>query len=91
LAIEAIAPVDYALVDADHTENATLEHFDRMLGYLSAGAIVVFDDINWTDGMKRAWRAIRRHQRVSVALGVRRIGVTVIVPGASRSRSSRSP
>jgi predicted O-methyltransferase YrrM/SAM-dependent methyltransferase len=71
-------PVDFVLADADHTEQATLEHFRTMLGHLADGAVIVFDDINWTEGMKRAWRTIACHERVSLAVGMGRIGVAVI-------------
>jgi predicted O-methyltransferase YrrM len=73
------APIDFAFVDADHTEEATLQQFDAMLPHLSEAAIVVFDDVNWeSGGMTRAWRAIRGHERTSLGLGFRRIGIGVI-------------
>src|SRR5947207_1405865 len=76
-ALEDQPPVDYALVDAEHTEEATVGYFHSLLPYLSDGAVVVFDDIPWTSGMRRAWRAIARHPRVSgFALG--RMGVAVM-------------
>jgi predicted O-methyltransferase YrrM len=75
-ALERAAPVDYAFLDADHTAEATLEHFNAIVTHLSDGAVVVLDDINWAEG--RAWRTIRRHDRVSVALGLLRVGIVVI-------------
>ena len=73
------APIEFAFVDADHTEEATLAQFDAMLPHLSDGAILVFDDVRWErGGMVRAWQEIVRHGRVSLALGMRRIGVAVV-------------
>ena len=73
------APIDFAFVDADHTEEATMEQFDAMLPHLSAAAVLVIDDVSWErGGMTRAWREIGRHARVSLALDLRRIGVAVV-------------
>ena len=78
-ALEGIAPVEYAFVDADHTEEATIREFEAMLPHLAEEALVVFDDINWTEaGMTRAWDRIRRHGRVSAALPLRRLGVVAV-------------
>ena len=78
-ALEDAGPVEFAFLDADHREHPTLEHFNAILPHLSEGAVVVLDDINWgAEGMPRAWRAIRSHGRISVALGLRRVGLCVI-------------
>lgn len=76
--LDAIAPIDYALLDADHTERATLQHFEALLPHLADVAVVVLDDINWTAEMRRAWKAVRRHERVESGVGLGRLGVTVI-------------
>ena len=77
-ACERAAPIDYALLDADHTEAGTLGPFDAILPHLAPGAVVVFDDINWTDGMQRAWAAIPGRPRVAATVGLHRLGIAVI-------------
>lgn len=84
-AAERISPVDYAFVDADHTAQATIEHFEIMLPHLADGAVVVLDDINWPT-MTEAWKRIRRHRRASLALGLRRLGVVVVSGPAGHPR-----
>lgn len=77
--LERNPPVDLALVDADHAEEATVRHFEAMLPFLSDPAVVIFDDIhrgNW--GMGQAWRRIKDHQNVSRAIGLRRLGAVVV-------------
>ncbi len=71
-------PIDYAFLDADHTEEATCEHFDILLPHLSPGAVVLLDDIMLSTGMRRAWRAIRRRERVSASLALGRMGVVAV-------------
>jgi predicted O-methyltransferase YrrM len=76
--LEGAGQIDYALLDADHTEDATMAHFAALLPHLRAGAIVVVDDINWTEGMRRAWKSIVGNERVSSKLELRRVGILVI-------------
>jgi predicted O-methyltransferase YrrM len=84
-AVERRAPIDYALLDADHTEAGTRAAFEAILPGLAAGAVVVLDDINWTDGMKRAWRMVREHPRVVGALELGRLGFAIVGAGAPRA------
>ena len=76
--LASMEPVDYAFIDADHEEEAESGYFEAMLPHLSPGAVIVFDDINFNEGMKRVWKAIRGHERVSLAIGLRRMGITVV-------------
>ena len=80
--LESMRSIEYAFLDADHTENATLAHFATLLPRLQEGAIVVLDDINWSDGMWRAWKTIAADQRVSTVLKLRRVGIIVIAGDA---------
>ena len=66
------------MLDADHSEEATVRHFEAVLPHLAGGAVVLLDDITQTGEMKRAWRAIADNERVAVAAGLRRIGVVVL-------------
>lgn len=71
------APVDYAFLDADHSEAATVRHFNAVLEGLAGEAVVVLDDITQSGEMRSAWRTIAASQRVVTALNLRRVGVVV--------------
>ena len=70
-------PVDYAFVDANHDEDATRFYFDSMAPHLAVTAVVVFDDINWSPGMRRAWRSLHSHPCIALAIGAGRMGICV--------------
>lgn len=55
-----INKVDLAFIDGHHDEFATIEYFNKIKPYLSSHAIVIFDDISWSEGMKNAWNIIKR-------------------------------
>jgi predicted O-methyltransferase YrrM len=71
-------PVDYVFVDGHHDEQATLAYFEQILPFLAQTALLVFDDIVWSEGMKRAWHTIAHDRRVSVAVDLGPIGLCVI-------------
>jgi len=70
-------PIDYALIDAEHTEAATVENFDNVRPHLSQGAVVVVDDIFMDAEMRRAWETIKGRPGNALTLTMRRLGLVV--------------
>lgn len=58
--LEALKPVDFVFVDGHHDGPATIEYFQQIRPYLSENAVMVFDDISWSPGMRAAWEEIAR-------------------------------
>lgn len=79
--LDRAGPFDLAFVDGHHDEAATQEYFDQIVPHLTDPAVVVFDDIAWSDGMERAWAALRRHPSVRVVVDLDRIGICVVGTG----------
>jgi len=77
------APIDYAFIDGHHDEQATVSYFRQLLPHLSDGAVLVFDDITWSAGMRRAWRAILDEEAVTASADLEDVGICV-VEGAGR-------
>jgi predicted O-methyltransferase YrrM len=84
-------PVDYVFVDGHHDERATLAYFEQILPFLADIALVVFDDIAWSDGMKRAWHRIAHYNEVEVAVDLGPVGLCVIDRYATQHRYFRIP
>ena len=80
-------PIDYAFIDGHHQEKATLNYFDQISKYVSESGVLVFDDITWTDGMKRAWKAIESDNRVGLTVNLRKIGICVFNPGITERKN----
>lgn len=81
----AHAPLDFAFVDGHHDEHATLAYFGQLVPFLAPTAVLVFDDISWSDGMRRAWRTITADARVGLSVDLAIVGLCVI----SRSLDER--
>jgi len=77
-ALQRYAPVDYAFVDAEHTEEATVGYFESIVPHMSPRGVMVFDDIPWTRELRQTWRRIAHDERVSAAFALGRMGVAVI-------------
>lgn len=88
--IAQAAPIDYAFIDGHHDERATLDYFEQLLPHLAPRALLVFDDVDWSDGMKRAWQKIQSDPRVAVSVETRTLGLCVIDATAAK-RNWRIP
>lgn len=73
--------VDYVFIDGHHDERATIGYFQNVMSYLSYPGVVVFDDIAWSSGMRRAWRHIRDDPRVTVSLDLSGMGICLVGAG----------
>jgi predicted O-methyltransferase YrrM len=77
-ALVDMAPVDLLFVDGHHQEEPTLTYFRTALPYLSSGATVLFDDIRWSGGMRRAWSTISHLPEVIRATDLVKMGVVAV-------------
>ncbi|MFT7475351.1 MAG: putative O-methyltransferase YrrM [Verrucomicrobiales bacterium] len=77
----AHSPLDYAFIDGHHDEHATIAYFEQLLPHLAERAVLVFDDISWTEGMRRAWQSIAEHEAVRLAVDLGALGVCILDPG----------
>jgi predicted O-methyltransferase YrrM len=71
-------PVDYVFVDGHHDEQATLAYFEQILPFLAEKALLVFDDITWSEGMRRAWDTLAKDRRVGVTVELGPVGLCVV-------------
>jgi predicted O-methyltransferase YrrM len=62
-------------IDGNHTFDATLRYY-RVLGNVSGfRCILVLDDINWSDQMMRAWRAIADMEHSGYIIDLYKLGI----------------
>jgi predicted O-methyltransferase YrrM len=72
-------PIDYAFIDGYHDGKATIYYFEQFSPYLSEEAIIVFDDINWSRGMRKAWDYIKKNEIVKITLELKKtMGICLI-------------
>lgn len=86
-AIAAASPIDMAFIDGNHQYEPTLAYTDQIAARAVEGALFVYDDIRWSDGMKRAWAAVREDPRFSVVIDLYAMGLAVYAPSGAASRT----
>ncbi len=77
----AESPVDYAFIDGHHDEQATLQYFKLIAACTRQPGLLVFDDIWWSQGMRRAWDTIRMDQKVRLSCNLGSMGLCLLAPG----------
>jgi predicted O-methyltransferase YrrM len=76
--LSEIAPIDFAFIDGNHLEDRTIEYFERIAPCAGVGALLIFDDIGWSNGMERAWRTIQSSAKIANSADLGRLGICVI-------------
>jgi predicted O-methyltransferase YrrM len=80
---ETHGPFDMVFIDGHHDRDATIEYFEKILPFAQPRSVFVFDDIEWSEGMKEAWDTVRAHPRVRYSLGMSQLGICILRDGGS--------
>ena len=65
---------DLVIVDANHRYEATMANFHLLVEHVPDQGCLVFDDLYWSPGMKKAWDEICQHPRVTVSIDLFYLG-----------------
>ncbi|WP_417334670.1 O-methyltransferase [Halarcobacter sp.] len=79
--LEEIALIDFAFIDGHHDKDATIKYFNQIKPFLTENAIVVFDDISWSEGMKEAWEIIKKDSSIERVEDLQKLGICYINKG----------
>ncbi|MGX1098500.1 O-methyltransferase [Amorphus sp. MBR-141] len=90
-AIEAAAPIDMAFIDGNHHYEPTLAYTHQIAARSVAGALFVYDDIRWSDGMKRAWASVCANPQFPVVIDLYTMGLAIYSPTATADRTVTAP
>ena len=87
--LQEASPINMAFVDSHHQYQPTLDYFDTIWGRSADDCVFIFDDIRWSEGMKKAWSDLRRDRRVSIAVDLGTVGICITAKAAA-GRSYRT-
>ncbi|WKN40586.1 O-methyltransferase [Tunicatimonas pelagia] len=82
--LQEIPQVDLAYIDANHRFEPTLNYFSQLLAKTHEQSILIFDDIHWSFGMRKAWKAIIQHPQVTLSVDLFDAGLVFFRPLATR-------
>ncbi len=67
--------VDFAFIDGHHNKDATIRYYSEIKPFLNKNAILVFDDISWSQGMGEAWQTIKNDKDVKHYEDLQKLGI----------------
>ena len=73
--LQSIRQADFAIIDACHTYEATLQWFSLIADKCGEKSVVVVHDIHGSRGMGKAWHEIRHDSRVQVSFDLYSLGI----------------
>ncbi len=73
--LQTAEKVDFAYIDANHTEEATWRYFDALASMAHNQTIIVIDDIHLSKEMYRAWSRIKKDERVTTTMDLYYMGI----------------
>ena len=73
--ISKIPSLDFLYIDGNHSYEPTMNYFKMALSKKNSSSIFVFDDIYWSEGMKKAWEEICAHPEVTLSLDLFYFGI----------------
>lgn len=73
--LKTLPKLDFFYVDGNHQYEATKSYFEIALRKKHEHSVFIFDDINWTEGMQKAWEEIKQHPEVTLSLDLYFVGL----------------
>lgn len=64
----------------------TLDYFETILPFAADNAVFVFDDIRWSEGMKKAWAELQQDKRFAIVLDLCSVGIAIVDSGLNLER-----
>lgn len=71
---------DIVFFDGNHQYNATIEYFEKLKNNYSEDVILIFDDINWSEGMAKAWEYLKEQSGVYCIIDFFKTGIILYNP-----------
>ena len=68
----------YALMDGNHQYEATILYFDQLVSMMGPNGLIIVDDINWSAGMRQAWKEIKSRKEVNVTIDLFFLGLCFV-------------
>ncbi|MCO5935679.1 class I SAM-dependent methyltransferase [Mucilaginibacter sp. RB4R14] len=82
--IAGLDKLDFVYIDGNHQRDATLKYFEWCLPKVHEDTMLIFDDIYWSDGMKKAWEQIKAHPQVTATVDLFWIGLVFFKTGQAK-------
>ena len=76
--IAEMVKFNIVFIDGNHKKGPTLKYFSELKSTILTPAIIIFDDINWSDEMREAWKIIKTDLDVHYSIDFFKLGIVII-------------
>lgn len=84
LAIEKHKTLDLVFFDGNHRYKPTMQSFNLCKEHAGEDSVFIFDDIHWSEGMNKAWKAIKHDKDVTLTVDFFQLGIVFFKKGLSK-------
>ena len=82
--LESVKEIDFLFVDGHHQLQPTLQYIEMCFPKLSKDAIIVLDDINWSDEMRQTWQQLVADKRYTLSIDIFMMGILFVSKDLSK-------
>ncbi|HSJ69954.1 MAG TPA: class I SAM-dependent methyltransferase [Anditalea sp.] len=83
--LEENPKIDFVLIDANHTYQATVDYFNMLISSVGEDSIIIVGDIYWSREMTKAWKEIYAHPSVTLSFDFYECGVLSFKPHLTKA------
>jgi predicted O-methyltransferase YrrM len=84
LVLKRFERLDFVFFDGNHRYEPTLRYFKQCVEKAGENSVFIFDDIHWSPGMEKAWKAIKKDERVSITIDLFWFGLVFFRKGIEK-------
>ena len=74
-------------IDGNHKKEPTIKYFIDLQAKLSSPAIIIFDDINWSLDMQKAWEIIKSNKNVTYSIDMFKFGILIFDKNSNNKKA----
>ncbi len=82
--VQNVDQLDMVFFDGNHRKKSTLRYFNKCMKCAHENSVFMFDDIHWSRGMSKAWKKIKKDERVSITIDLYWIGLVFFRKGIAK-------
>ena len=82
--INRLPGIGILYIDANHTSEALIKYFNTCLPKLTERAIIIIDDIYWSEDMHNGWQCLTEHEKVTANIDLYHCGLLFLDPHLPR-------
>ncbi len=82
--LSELSIIDLAYIDGNHSYLGTLNNYQSIASKCNENSVIIFDDINWSPEMKKAWTEVILKPEVSLSVNCYKFGMVFFREGVKK-------